>query len=224
MTNRDAKDCQGGNKGRDKVGRQGGEEKGTVLVCYLAGSGDRATKEMYSVPAPILKFGKWQERKVDGNTAIDEDEIRDNSGTKCGESGKEVKEEIISDRQKERVNSIEADDDGINEVGTHEGETSGKQVDDERRSSMNGSDRDVEAKKCKDGQLGREHGNNNSTSGSTYANMVTKELKDVDNKLSFVPTEVSDDGSEVVIFDEALVSKGNIQWKLSVCGHLWDIG
>ncbi|GJX39595.1 hypothetical protein Tco_0252898 [Tanacetum coccineum] len=51
MTNRDAKDCQGGNKGRDKVGRQGGEERGTVLVCYLAGSGDRTLKEMYSVPA-----------------------------------------------------------------------------------------------------------------------------------------------------------------------------
>ncbi|GJW76867.1 hypothetical protein Tco_0138549, partial [Tanacetum coccineum] len=60
----DAKDCQGGNKGRDKVVRQGGEERGTVLVCYLAGSGDRATKEMYSVPAPILKFGKWQERSL----------------------------------------------------------------------------------------------------------------------------------------------------------------
>ncbi|GJS52318.1 hypothetical protein Tco_0625680 [Tanacetum coccineum] len=60
MTNKDAKDCQGGNKGRDKVGRQGGEERGTVLVCYLAGSGDRATKEMYSVPAlfEVWEIGK----------------------------------------------------------------------------------------------------------------------------------------------------------------------
>ncbi|GJR75022.1 putative reverse transcriptase domain-containing protein [Tanacetum coccineum] len=53
MTNRDAKDCQGGNKGRDKVGRQGGEERGTILVCYLAGSGDRATKERF---APLVLF------------------------------------------------------------------------------------------------------------------------------------------------------------------------
>ncbi|GKA82541.1 hypothetical protein Tco_0789289 [Tanacetum coccineum] len=57
---KDAKDFQGGNKGRDKVGRQGGEEKGTLLVCYLAGSGDRATKERYSIPAlfEVWEMGK----------------------------------------------------------------------------------------------------------------------------------------------------------------------
>ncbi|GJV50319.1 hypothetical protein Tco_1440531, partial [Tanacetum coccineum] len=54
--------------GRDKVGkgvgRHRGEERGMMLVCYLAGSGDRTLKEMYSVPAPNLKFGKWQERPL----------------------------------------------------------------------------------------------------------------------------------------------------------------
>nr|GEY91240.1 zinc knuckle CX2CX4HX4C [Tanacetum cinerariifolium] len=39
------------------------------------------------------------------------------------------------------------------------------------------------------------------------------------NKLSFVPTEISDDGSEVMIFDEALVDKSSAQWKLTMCGH-----
>ncbi|GJS30195.1 hypothetical protein Tco_0490815 [Tanacetum coccineum] len=46
------------------IGRHRGEERGMMLVCYLAGSGDRTLKEMYSVPAPNLKFGKWQERPL----------------------------------------------------------------------------------------------------------------------------------------------------------------
>ncbi|GKB97091.1 hypothetical protein Tco_0983228 [Tanacetum coccineum] len=57
MMNRDAKDCQGGNKGRDEVGRQGGEEKGTMLVCYLAGSGDRAHEGDVQLFPLYLKFG-----------------------------------------------------------------------------------------------------------------------------------------------------------------------
>ncbi|GJW20731.1 hypothetical protein Tco_0031353 [Tanacetum coccineum] len=54
--------------------------------------------------------------------------------------------------------------------------------------------------------------------GSTYAKMVTKDLKIVDNKLSFVPTEINEEGGEIVIFDEALVDKGSAKWKLTICG------
>ncbi|GJU68574.1 RNA-directed DNA polymerase, eukaryota, reverse transcriptase zinc-binding domain protein [Tanacetum coccineum] len=46
-----------------------------------------------------------------------------------------------------------------------------------------------------------------------------KNVMYVDNKLNFIPTEVTDEGCEVVIFDEALVDKGSNQWKLTVCGH-----
>ncbi|PWA76477.1 hypothetical protein CTI12_AA233760 [Artemisia annua] len=49
--------------------------------------------------------------------------------------------------------------------------------------------------------------------------MVAKDIKSVDNKLSFVPTEISDEGSDIVIFDEELVNKGTAQWKLTFCGH-----
>ncbi|GJW60304.1 RNA-directed DNA polymerase, eukaryota, reverse transcriptase zinc-binding domain protein [Tanacetum coccineum] len=55
--------------------------------------------------------------------------------------------------------------------------------------------------------------------GSTYAKMVTKDLKLDDNKLDFVPTELNEEGDGIVIFDEALVDKGSSQWKLIVCGH-----
>ncbi|GKC41643.1 hypothetical protein Tco_1059365, partial [Tanacetum coccineum] len=43
-----AKDFQGGNwwdKVGKGIGRHRGEERGMMLVCYLAGSGDRATEK-----------------------------------------------------------------------------------------------------------------------------------------------------------------------------------
>ncbi|GKD86137.1 hypothetical protein Tco_1357291, partial [Tanacetum coccineum] len=57
----------------------------------------------------------------------------------------------------------------------------------------------------------------NINSGSTYAKMVTKGMHIVNNKLYFIPTEINKDGSEIVIFDEDLVDKGSVQWKLTVC-------
>ncbi|GJY36109.1 RNA-directed DNA polymerase, eukaryota, reverse transcriptase zinc-binding domain protein [Tanacetum coccineum] len=57
----------------------------------------------------------------------------------------------------------------------------------------------------------------NINSGSTYAKMVTKGMQIVNNKLDFIPTEINEDGSEIMIFDEDLVDKGSVQWKLTVC-------
>ncbi|GKC09182.1 putative retrotransposon gag domain, aspartic peptidase domain protein [Tanacetum coccineum] len=60
-------DCQGGNRGRDKVGRHRGEERGTVLGCYLAGSGDRATeKDVQLFP---LYFEVWGMSRKGGSLA-----------------------------------------------------------------------------------------------------------------------------------------------------------
>ncbi|GJU71459.1 ribonuclease H-like domain-containing protein [Tanacetum coccineum] len=52
---REAKDCQGGNWW-DKVGRQGGEERGTVSWCILAGSEDRTTEGDVQLFLLYLKF------------------------------------------------------------------------------------------------------------------------------------------------------------------------
>ncbi|GJW39228.1 RNA-directed DNA polymerase, eukaryota, reverse transcriptase zinc-binding domain protein [Tanacetum coccineum] len=48
----------------------------------------------------------------------------------------------------------------------------------------------------------------NINSGSTYTKMVTKDMHIVNNKLDFIPTEINENGSEIVIFDEDLVDKG----------------
>ncbi|GJS66832.1 metallophosphoesterase 1-like protein isoform X1 [Tanacetum coccineum] len=45
----------------------------------------------------------------------------------------------------------------------------------------------------------------NANNERTYAKMVTKYMKIADNKLNFIPIELNEEGSEVVIFDEALV-------------------
>ncbi|GJV72728.1 hypothetical protein Tco_1492723 [Tanacetum coccineum] len=50
----------------------------------------------------------------------------------------------------------------------------------------------------------------------SYANMVKQNDNPVDNKLSFRPTKINEDGSEFVIFDKALVQKGSQYRKLIV--------
>ncbi|GKB62678.1 hypothetical protein Tco_0918864 [Tanacetum coccineum] len=53
-------------------------------------------------------------------------------------------------------------------------------------------------------------GNNrvDKNNGDSYAKTVKKDLKNVNNKLNFVLTEISEEGSEIVIFDEELNEKG----------------
>lgn len=51
-----------------------------------------------------------------------------------------------------------------------------------------------------------------NTQRNTYARMVTKDVRIVNNRLSFVPTEISNEGNEIVIFYEDLVQKGSSQW------------
>ncbi|GJV78919.1 hypothetical protein Tco_1514789 [Tanacetum coccineum] len=63
-------------------------------------------------------------------------------------------------------------------------------------------------------EKGQSFENSDDTSnggGKSYANMVTKDLKVVDNKLNYIPTEINEEGSEVVVFDETLMAKGSGQ-------------
>lgn len=54
---------------------------------------------------------------------------------------------------------------------------------------------------------------------NSYARIVKKDVKSINNKLNFVPTELTEEGSEVVVFDEELVNRGSVQWKLTICGY-----
>nr|GEU31677.1 hypothetical protein [Tanacetum cinerariifolium] len=51
----------------------------------------------------------------------------------------------------------------------------------------------------------------------SYAKMVNN--NNPNNKLSLIPTEVNDNGIEVVIFDEEIVNEGNKKWELTVCEY-----
>ncbi|GKB62957.1 RNA-directed DNA polymerase, eukaryota, reverse transcriptase zinc-binding domain protein [Tanacetum coccineum] len=67
------------------------------------------------------------------------------------------------------------------------------------------------------------HGNNTQTAGKegikvSYANIASS--NSFDNKLNLIPTETNEDGVEVVIFDEEIVSAGSKKWELTVCGYL----
>ncbi|GJX79146.1 RNA-directed DNA polymerase, eukaryota, reverse transcriptase zinc-binding domain protein [Tanacetum coccineum] len=51
----------------------------------------------------------------------------------------------------------------------------------------------------------------------SYAKIVNN--SNLSNKLNLIPTEINDDGIEVVIFDEDIVSEGSKKWELTVCGY-----
>nr|GEW31099.1 RNA-directed DNA polymerase, eukaryota, reverse transcriptase zinc-binding domain protein [Tanacetum cinerariifolium] len=49
--------------------------------------------------------------------------------------------------------------------------------------------------------------------------MITAFSADVDKTLCYIPTTIAEDGSDVAILDEELVSSGSAKWKLTVCGY-----
>ncbi|GKA34928.1 RNA-directed DNA polymerase, eukaryota, reverse transcriptase zinc-binding domain protein [Tanacetum coccineum] len=51
----------------------------------------------------------------------------------------------------------------------------------------------------------------------SYAKIVNN--NSLDNKLDLIPTEINEDGIEVVIFDEEIVSERSKKWELTVCGY-----
>ncbi|GJY82054.1 RNA-directed DNA polymerase, eukaryota, reverse transcriptase zinc-binding domain protein [Tanacetum coccineum] len=51
----------------------------------------------------------------------------------------------------------------------------------------------------------------------SYASMVKSD--DIPVSLEFIPTLFTENGNEVVIFDEEIVKQGSERWGLTVCGH-----
>ncbi|GJS99851.1 RNA-directed DNA polymerase, eukaryota, reverse transcriptase zinc-binding domain protein [Tanacetum coccineum] len=59
--------------------------------------------------------------------------------------------------------------------------------------------------------------NGNNHKSVTYAKMVGQD--EVPKTLSYIPTLTTDDGVEVVVFDEMLVKKGSERWNVTICGQ-----
>ena len=60
---------------------------------------------------------------------------------------------------------------------------------------------------------------NNELHKPTYASVNTKKSDDLNRDLNFVPTIVTKDGNEFVVFDEELVQNGSLRWNLTVCWY-----
>ncbi|GKB13881.1 retrovirus-related pol polyprotein from transposon TNT 1-94 [Tanacetum coccineum] len=56
-----------------------------------------------------------------------------------------------------------------------------------------------------------------TTKNESYVNMVKKD--EAPKKLNYKPTEINENGVEVVIFDEMIVKKGSERWNLTVSGY-----
>ncbi|GJX87693.1 RNA-directed DNA polymerase, eukaryota, reverse transcriptase zinc-binding domain protein [Tanacetum coccineum] len=138
-------------------------------------------------------------------------EIVDNGGVKS-KDGVGSEENAQKNQVEKRNEDIEMED--VRVVECLDVESGKSECNTSRNMRVNGSN---ESDKKGTEQKGNDYEVNYSQ--RTYAKMVTKDMKIVNNKLDFVPTVISKEGSEIVIFDEALVEKGSAQWKLIVCGH-----
>ena len=52
---------------------------------------------------------------------------------------------------------------------------------------------------------------------NSYAKVA--ETSVIDRSLSFTPTAISDEGNELVIFDEELVMEGSKKWQFTLCSQ-----
>ncbi|GKC34599.1 RNA-directed DNA polymerase, eukaryota, reverse transcriptase zinc-binding domain protein [Tanacetum coccineum] len=61
--------------------------------------------------------------------------------------------------------------------------------------------------------------NINGTAKPSYAKVIKLTNTDVDKNLCYIPTSMSENGSDVAIFDEEIVNAGSARWNLTVCGY-----
>lgn len=61
--------------------------------------------------------------------------------------------------------------------------------------------------------------NSVETGRKSYVSAVNKNIAKLDNKLFYVPTEITNEGKEFVVFDKEMVKIGGAHWKLTVCGY-----
>lgn len=73
----------------------------------------------------------------------------------------------------------------------------------------------------KNGQYGKEDDSNKYDKNTTmsYANAVNRGVVKVENKSCYIPTEISENGNEVVIFDKDMVQNFSIHWQLTLRGY-----
>ena len=54
---------------------------------------------------------------------------------------------------------------------------------------------------------------------TSYANVTKSNLSYLNNKLCHIPTSISENGIEIVIFDEEIVMEGSKKWEHTPCGY-----
>ncbi|GJT89551.1 RNA-directed DNA polymerase, eukaryota, reverse transcriptase zinc-binding domain protein [Tanacetum coccineum] len=82
---------------------------------------------------------------------------------------------------------------------------------------VEGTDMATESDNSRNSQNADSQKDNDEGKKFSYAKIVNN--SSLDNKLNLIPTEVNDDGIEVVIFDEDIVNEGSKKWELIVCGY-----
>nr|GEW45498.1 hypothetical protein [Tanacetum cinerariifolium] len=130
----------------------------------------------------------------DSNGAEVKGNYENNSGVRTEESVLESQEELTCE------NEVVMNCNGKERLDTRNGKTDSGKGNHEQRENNNWNNQDT-----------------NSSNGKTYAKMVTKGIQITSNKLDYIPSELNKDGSEIAVFDEAMVDKGSAQWKLTIC-------
>ncbi|GJT20249.1 zinc knuckle CX2CX4HX4C containing protein [Tanacetum coccineum] len=145
---------------------------------------------------------------------MDVDQSRDSTKTEVNGKDK-VNEDVIDQSVK---------DDQV------EKEMNGRSVNDDC-SGVKGSDRndDDVYDELGDNKINEDvnklHKNNvNQSNNKSYADVTGENVIDFERKLVVVPTEIDDNGVEVVVFDEVMVEEGSKRWEKTVCAYFVGYG
>nr|GEZ72363.1 RNA-directed DNA polymerase, eukaryota, reverse transcriptase zinc-binding domain protein [Tanacetum cinerariifolium] len=86
---------------------------------------------------------------------------------------------------------------------------------------MNGGNDNAIRKNKGVGEVNGKEGSDNSSATKFFAKSLVDIVNSsgLDNKLINVPTRVSENGDDVVIFDDEIIKLGNNKWNLTMCGQ-----
>nr|GEX36890.1 RNA-directed DNA polymerase, eukaryota, reverse transcriptase zinc-binding domain protein [Tanacetum cinerariifolium] len=86
--------------------------------------------------------------------------------------------------------------------------------------SVGGTDEGI---KLNNSQVTTKEGNSEKKVGydgrKSFVAAISKNSLECDRNLECIPTEINENGIEVVVFDDVMVAEGSKRWDLTLCGY-----
>ncbi|GKD01699.1 hypothetical protein Tco_1171973, partial [Tanacetum coccineum] len=152
--------------------------------------------------------------KVNGPGSIDVDQSQDSLSFEVNEQvmvNEDIIDQSVKDDNVEKENGVISVSDDSNEKKSsdREDEVLYDDIDDDKLTD----------------DVNKPHKNNEVQNKSrSYDDATGENVIDFERKLLEVPTEIDDNGVEVVVFDEVMVEEGSKIWEKTVCAYFVKYG